>query len=419
MTSKFRVIVLIGQVASGKTAVARELARQRTVRVTGIEQLQATRSDTSPAGIARELRALTGSGTIVYECSGAHPDFEEMLFEIEANGAAPFVVLLEASFETASRRLQERGQREPPRGGGTWSEHLRWVQTRLRLVPVDICVSTEHDDPSKTVGEILHAFEKRAQGQSVPRGVFSFSRLATYEVCPLSHRFKYLEGREEEFKPAPVWLGKCLHLALARLYEPKTSEMSLASLVALFEAIVTAETDVGAERQWLLEQGRGILEFHYRTSFACDNCETLSTEKRVALDLSGGVVLTGTIDRLVRTRAGIIEVIDYKTRLAASSSRPRIPDLLQLAGYGVAALLEYETQDVFLRRHYLASGEEDRLLLRLENTASVHLALRRWIRRLSSGDAPRPGRHCRMCFYNPICEHAAFEAARHSAIRLP
>ena len=129
-------------------------------------------------------------------------------------------------------------------GAETWSEHLRWVQTRLRLVPVDICVSTEHDDPSKTVGKILRAFEKRAQGQSVPRGVFSFSRLATYEVCPLSHRFKYLEGREEEFKPAPVWLGKCLHLALARLYEPKTSEMSLASLVALFEAIVRTVIDI-------------------------------------------------------------------------------------------------------------------------------------------------------------------------------
>ena len=416
MTSEFRVIVLIGQVASGKTAVARELARQLTVRVTGIEQLQAARSDTSPAGIARELRALTGSGTVVYECSGAHPDFEETLFEIEANGAVPFVVLLEASFETASRRLQERGQRETPRGGGSWSEHLQWVQTRLRLVPVDVCVSTEHDGPSKAVAQILRAFENRAQGQRVARGVFSFSRLATYEVCPLSHRFKYLEGREEEFKPAPVWLGKCLHIALARLYEPKTSEMSLGSLVALFEAIVVAETDVGEERQWLLERGREILEFHYRTSFACDNCETLSTEKRVALDLGGGVVLTGAIDRIVRARTGIIEVIDYKTRLAASSSRPRIPDLLQLAGYGVAALLEYETQDVFLQRHYLASGEEDRLLLRLEDTASVRLALRRWIRRLSDGDAPRPGRHCRMCFYNPICEHAAFEPARHTAI---
>ena len=75
MTAKFRVIVLIGQVASGKTAVARELARQLTVRVTGIEQLQAARSDTSPAGIARELRGLTGSGTVVYECSGAPPGF--------------------------------------------------------------------------------------------------------------------------------------------------------------------------------------------------------------------------------------------------------------------------------------------------------------------------------------------------------
>ena len=188
--------------------------------------------------------------------------------------------------------------------------------------------------------------------------------------------------------------------------------MRLGSLVALFETVVAAETPVEEERQWLIEQGREILEFHYRTAFACDVRETLSTERRVALDLGGGVVLTGTIDRLVRTRSGIIEVIDYKTRFRASSSRPRIPDLLQLAGYGVAALLEYQTQHVFLRRHYLESGEEDRLLLRRDETASVCLALRRWIRRLSGGDAPRQGRHCRMCFYCPSCEHAAFDAER-------
>ena len=418
MSSDLRVIVVIGQVASGKTAVARELARQLAGHVTGIEQLRAARSDTTPVGIARVLRVLTSSGTVVYECSGAHPDFEETLFEIEASGTLPFVALLEAGFETATRRLQERGQREPPRGGGSWSEHLRWVQTRLRLVPADVCVSTEHNDPSEAVRQILSAFENRAQEQRVTRGDISFSRLATYEVCPLSHRFKYIEGREEEFKPAPVSLGKCLHLALARLYMPGATRMSLGSLVALFEAIVAAETDEGEDRQWLLEQGRHILEFHYRTSFACDTRETLSTEKHIALDLGGGVVLTGTIDRLVRTRTGIIEVIDYKTRFVASSSRPRIPDLLQLAGYGVAALLEYETQDVFLRRYYLGSGEEDRLLLRLEDTASVRLALHRWTRRLSGGDAPRPGRHCRMCFYNPSCEHAAFEAAWRTAARL-
>ena len=212
--------------------------------------------------------------------------------------------------------------------------------------------------------------------------------------------------------PAPVWLGKCLHLALARLYDTKVPRMSLGSVVALFEAIVRAETAVEEERRWLIEQGRQILEFHYRTAFACDARETLSTEKRVALDLGDGVVLTGTIDRLVRSRTGIIEVIDYKTRFRVSSSRPRIPDLLQLAGYGVAALLEYKTQHVFLRRHYLDSGEEDKLLLCRDETAGVCLALRRWIRRLSGGDAPRQGRHCRMCFYCPSCEHAVFEADR-------
>ena len=141
MTSERRVIVVIGQVASGKTTVARELGRRLAGCVTGIEQLRAAGSDTSPAGVARELGALADSGTIVYECSGAHPDFEETLFEIEAAGIRPFVALLDASFETATRRLRERGQREPPRGGGSWSKHLRWVQTRLRLVPVDVCVS--------------------------------------------------------------------------------------------------------------------------------------------------------------------------------------------------------------------------------------------------------------------------------------
>ncbi len=417
MTSERRVIVVIGQVASGKTTVARELGRRLAGRVTGIEQLRAARSDTSPSGVARELGCFAGSGTVVYECSGAHPDFEQTLFEIEAGGTLPFVALLDASFETATRRLQERGQREPPRGGGSWSEHLQWVQTRLRLVPADVCVSTEHSDPSQAAGQILSAFENQARGQRVAHGVFSFSRLATYEVCPLSHRFKYIEGREEEFRPAPVWLGRCLHLALARLYLAKASGIGLDSLVALFETIVAAETPM-EERRWLLEQGREILEFHYRTAFACDTRETLGTEKRIALDLGGGVVLTGTIDRLVRTGTGMIEVIDYKTRFRASSSRPRIPDLLQLAGYGVAALLEYETQYVFLRRHYLVSGEEDRLLLGREDTARVCLALRRWIRRLSGGDAPRQGRHCRMCFYSPSCEHAALEAVRLPSARL-
>lgn len=412
MTSERRVIVVIGQVASGKTTVARELGRRLGGRVTGIEQLRAAGSDTSPAGVARELGALAGSGTIVYECSGAHPDFEETLFEIEAAGIRPLVALLDASIETATRRLQERGQREPPRGGGSWSKHLRWVQTRLRLVPVDVCVSAEHDDPSETAGQILEAFENEAPGQRVALGVVSFSRLATYEVCPLSHRFKYIEGREEEFTPAAVRLGKCLHLALAQLYVAKAPGMSLGSLVALFETIVAAEAPVEEERRWLIEQGRETLEFHYRTSFACDARETLSTEKRVALDLGGGVVLTGTMDRLVRTPTGVIEVIDYKTRFRAFSSRPRIPDLLQLAGYGVATLLEYQTQHVFLRRHYLESGEEDRLLLRRDETTSVCLALRRWIRRLSGGAAPRQGRHCRMCFYCPSCEHAAFDADR-------
>lgn len=93
-------------------------------------------------------------------------------------------------------------------------------------MPVDVCVSAEHDDPSEAVGQVLEAFKNAPRAQRVAPGVFSFSRVATYEVCPLAHRFKYIEGREEEFVPAPVRLGKCLHHALARLYLAKASGMT-------------------------------------------------------------------------------------------------------------------------------------------------------------------------------------------------
>ena len=89
MTLERRVIVVIGQVASGKTSVARELGRRLAGRVSGIEQLRAAGSDTSPSGVARELASLAGSGIIVYECSGAHPDFEETLSRSKRAGSCP------------------------------------------------------------------------------------------------------------------------------------------------------------------------------------------------------------------------------------------------------------------------------------------------------------------------------------------
>ena len=56
MTPERRMIVVIGQVASGKTTVARELGRRLAGRVSGIEQLRAAGSDTSPSGVAASLR---------------------------------------------------------------------------------------------------------------------------------------------------------------------------------------------------------------------------------------------------------------------------------------------------------------------------------------------------------------------------
>lgn len=50
--------------------------------------------------------------------------------------------------------------------------------------------------------------------------IYSHTRLATYERCPLSYQYKYIDKIKPEipYRPIEQFLGECVHISLENLY---------------------------------------------------------------------------------------------------------------------------------------------------------------------------------------------------------
>ena len=126
------------------------------------------------------------------------------------------------------------------------------------------------------------------------------------------------------------------------------------------------------------------------------------------MPLGGNLTFVGRADRTTLDASGTVEVVDYKLSDGNSTSRPRLPDWLQSAGYAAAVLRDSQLTSVIARRTLLQSGEEQRFGLSEDDARSVSLALRRWFFKMNTSDGhpPNPGPHCASCQFNPMCPEA-------------
>ncbi|MCL6471620.1 MAG: PD-(D/E)XK nuclease family protein [Firmicutes bacterium] len=140
----------------------------------------------------------------------------------------------------------------------------------------------------------------------------SYSAISTYQKCPLSYKFAYIDRLPT--KPSHyLSFGSSIHSALEFFYNVETAEpCSLERLLEELDNVWESEgyEDEAHERQYK-EKGRAIL-----TQFYNENVLTfaipIAVEKRFALDMEG-ITLSGVIDRIDRLSNGGIEIIDYKT----------------------------------------------------------------------------------------------------------
>ncbi len=250
--------------------------------------------------------------------------------------------------------------------------------------------------------------------------VFSHSRLASYESCPLQYRLRYVDEVEvERRETVEAFLGHRVHRALQLLYE------RMLDGIVLTEAELIASLRAEWEREWhrgvlivrtenspqdYLRTAERCLVNYYRSNAPFDADRTVGTEIEVlfTLDAESDVQIRGYVDRLSTSGSGRYEIHDYKTsrRLASQADvdRDRQLGLYQMA----VAARHPDAREIRLVWHYLAHDRRlhsSRTLGALDRLRRETLAVIARIERATAeNDFPaNRGRLCDWCDFRPIC----------------
>jgi RecB family exonuclease len=231
----------------------------------------------------------------------------------------------------------------------------------------------------------------------------SYSSVSLYEKCPLSYRFRYVDGLEIE--PTPyLTFGRTLHQALQWLYgrdvpEPPTLEGLLAYLDECWCSEGYASPE---EERSYMHHAREVLTRFYYTNVE-DFRLPVAVEEGFEVDLRG-YVLSGVIDRIDRGPDGAYEIIDYKSsrRLPELS---RLRDDLQLPIYQLACGEVWGINPSKLTFYYLVANQRYTTRPQDENgLAHVKERLERTADSISRGLFPAtPNRLCPWCSFEDIC----------------
>ena len=405
------MILLTGQIAAGKSTLARKLSAIIPAQHFSVDDsaLCSFRGEELGKHLARN--ALHSS--VIFESTGTASDFEDMVALLEKEVPRVFVLKLLCSPTTSLERIRLRGWR-PPRWGDNWEAELQWTSRRLRSLPADLTIDSDTNTEDEIVARVVRFLEEHSHDENWPglepvSGTFSYSRLATFERCPLAFRYRFLDGQLQSFLAEETLFGESIHKAISWLYRPlsPSSSVTLGELLKRYAAIVRdlPNTCAPALIQALLKKGEQMLSNHFANMYLFDSLETIATEERVSLNLAPGIVFVGNVDRLARTRAGTMVVVDYKTGSPRESYVSSAPDLLQIESYALAIMHGHGISYCEARRHDFRTGREQRLVISGDDSARIRLALKRWIRRAET--SPRydatPGKYCRWCSHYYEC----------------
>lgn len=163
----------------------------------------------------------------------------------------------------------------------------------------------------------------------------SYSKLNTFEQCPLKFRYQYIE--EIPSKTTPVlFLGQIVHAAISGFSTLRKDSDTLQDLFTIFRDIWKVERnklryqgalqmDVSVEKL-MGQKGLAMLENFYRSAFSTKPHES---EKYMNTLLTPEIQFVGRIDRIETRAENGFRIIDFKT----GKYSERFVDFLQLNTY--------------------------------------------------------------------------------------
>ncbi len=245
--------------------------------------------------------------------------------------------------------------------------------------------------------------------------LYSYSRLNTYETCPLQYKLRYIDGIATEKEGIEAFMGSRVHETLEKLYSDLIlSKMnSLEELLTFYngqwdknrhEEIIVTRNDMTEEDY--RKAGEKAIKEYYSHYHPFDQAKTLWTEKIVHFDLKDeSYRLQGVVDRLDRTKGGVYEIHDYKSSKNLPS-QAKIDEDRQLALYQLAVQEAFpDAEKVELVWHYVLFDTElrsSRSEGQLDELISEYKQLIDEVERTKEF-VPRESALCNWCYYWEYC----------------
>ena len=247
--------------------------------------------------------------------------------------------------------------------------------------------------------------------------IYSYSRISTFEKCPLKFKFRYIDKIVPEIeKTIEAHLGKTVHSSLEYLYLnvkggkiPSIDEI-IVSYTDEWEKEFTPDTIIVnhdlTEKDYFNKGIQFIVSYYTQHHPFDDN--TLEVEKRILLELDeeGSYKIQGFIDRLAyNLETGEYEIHDYKT----ANYPPSIESLKkdrQLALYSLAIKKLYgEDKEVSLIWHFLAHNKKIHIKKNNEELEKIRNETLETIKKIESTEKfpPHKSKLCDWCEYKSIC----------------
>ena len=202
-----------------------------------------------------------------------------------------------------------------------------------------------------------------ARGGGTWEPALSISRAKEYQKCPLQYRLHVVDGIRDPATPATA-LGTLVHSVLEHLFDAAPADRTPDHAQELVgpawdrlsghdATVLDLFADRTAWDQWI-DRARGIIAQYFRMEDP-RWLSPASREHRVDVITPDGIRLRGFIDRVDRSPAGDLRVVDYKTG-RAPQARFVEEALDQLRFYAVL-LRESDRLPARTQLLYLVSGQ--------------------------------------------------------------
>ncbi len=266
-----------------------------------------------------------------------------------------------------------------------------------------------HTSPQPTTEPLHDADGATADGEEPVELRLSFSKVDTYQQCPLKYKFSAVDKLPTPPAPQLSW-GTSLHAALEWFWDRKLPEPPEAEELA--EALYDRWDDTGfadmprEEKIRWYRHAQDVLRRHH-AQHAPSFRPAAAVEQWFDVDLGDRIRVRGFIDCVLPTEGGGFGIIDWKTNRKAKP-REQVEGSLQLALYALAARELWGRDPDWVALEFVVPGMRVDVPIDRIDVDNAVAEVRRVAEAIRAERfEPTPNRLCGWCDFRSICP--AFE----------